>query len=342
MPLDLLVPGLVAGADMPAPMRDARFAHVEKWLARAQSHVEAGTDAMPWLAAQFGVAAPVPFAAIAMAGEERPAAAGADAWMRADPVHLRIVEDHLELHDAAGLDVTAAEADALVAALAAHFAADGFEWNAAAPDRWYVRVPSAELPRTTPLAAAVGRDVYGLLPVAAPGASFNWRSAITEAQMVLASHEVNAARERRAIPSINSVWLWGEGRAAPLAARPYALVHAGDPFARGLARLSGAEARALPRSIGEVDLVRREDRALAVVDALPRALHRGGVDEWRSAAEALDAAWFGAMAEAIDRFGEVRVILPSASGTRVASLTPAARWRWFRARRPLSQAHPHA
>jgi hypothetical protein len=30
------------------------------------------------------------------------------------------------------------------------------------------------------------------------------------------------------------------------------------------------------------------------------------------------------------------VILPSAKETRVAMLTPAAKWRWFRARKPLA------
>jgi hypothetical protein len=256
--------------------------------------------------------------------------------MRADPVHLRIVEDHLELHDASALDIDATEAHALVAALGQHFAADRLEWTAVAPDRWYVRVPAAELPRTTPLAEAAGRDVYGLLPASPEGGSINWRSALTEAQMVLSSHELNARRERTGRPTVNSVWFWGEGARPVLNATPYALVHADDAFARGLARLAGAEARALPRSIRDVDLVRPERRALAVIDTLSPALHRGGVDAWRAAADALDEAWFGGMGEAIDRFGEVRVILPSHGETRIATLTGAARWRWFRSRRPVS------
>lgn len=335
MPLDLLVSGLIADAEMPAAMREARFARIEKWLARAHVRREAQGGLAHWLAAQFGIGPPVPFAPIALAGEARTGSEGG-AWMRADPVHLRIVEDHLELHPAGGLDIDAAEADALVAALASHFAADRLEWNAAAPDRWYVRIPVAELPRTTPLADAVGRDVYGLLPENPGSGSINWRSALTEAQMVLAAHEVNARREREARPTVNSIWFWGAGARPAPSARPYSLVHADDAFARGLARLAGAEARSLPRSIGEVDLVRPEERALAVVDTLAHALHRGGVDEWREAADALDEAWFAEMGDAIDRFGEVRVILPAARETRIASLTRAARWRWFRARRPLS------
>ena len=336
MPLDLLLPDLIPTRDMPAPMREARFSRVEKWLARSDMALLPGASAAEWLAEQFGVAAPVPFAAIALAGEERPGLAEGDAWMRADPVHLRIVEDHLELHDASALEVDAAEAGALVAALAAHFAADRLEWSVPAPDRWYVRVPARELPRTTPLAQALGRDVYGMLPASAGGGSINWRSALTEAQMVLSSHEVNARRSREGRPTVNSVWFWGEGARPEVRARPYALVHADAAFARGLARLAGAEARPLPRSIGEVDLLRPADRALAVVDTLSPALHRGGVEAWRAAADALDDAWFGAMGEAIERFAEVRVILPSPVETRVATLTAAARWRWFRSRKPLS------
>ena len=51
----------------------------------------------------------------------------------------------------------------------------------------------AAMPRTTPLHAAIGRDIFDLLPHGA--GPLNWRSMITEAQMVLSSHEANARRE---------------------------------------------------------------------------------------------------------------------------------------------------
>jgi hypothetical protein len=139
-------------------------------------------------------------------------------------VHLRVDHDYLKLHDASALEVTREEADELVASLQAHFAGDGLEFRVVAPERWYVRVPEGALPTTTPLPDAIGRDVFGMLPAA--GEPINWRSAITEAQMMMGTHDVNARREAGK-PAINSVWFWGEG-AAPAsierASRVYASV----------------------------------------------------------------------------------------------------------------------
>ena len=331
MPLDLLVPDLLLPADAPPGPRAQRLPSLEKWLARADIEQVAGNDAAEWLAAAFALPSPVPVAAIALAGEE---AALPGTWMRADPVHLRIDHDYLKLHDASILEVTREEATALVAALQAHFVSDGLEFHARAPDRWYVRVPAGEAPATTPLARALRRDIFGLLP--AGGRRINWRSAITEAQMVLGAHEVNARREAAGRPPINSVWFWGEGVVPAEVSKRYALIHADDVFARGLGVLSGAEVRPAAGAIGEIDLVREGEAALAVVGGLTAPLRRGDDAAWKAAAEALDAGWFAGLGEAIARFERVRLVFPAGEGTRVATLTPSSRWRWFRARKPLA------
>src|SRR5687768_12456138 len=242
MPLDLLIPDLLLPADASPAPRALRLPSLEKWLARADVAPVPGNDPIEWLASAYGLPAPVPVAAIALAGEE---AALPGTWMRADPVHLRIDHDSLKLHDASILEVTREESAALVAALQAHFVSDGLEFHARAPDRWYVRVPVDEVASTTPLARALRRDIFGLLPTG--GRRINWRSAITEAQMVLGAHEVNAHREAAGRPPINSVWLWGEGALPAEVSKPYALVYADDVFARGLGVLSGAEVRPLAR-----------------------------------------------------------------------------------------------
>lgn len=335
MPLDLLVPDLLLPADAPSALRAARLPSLEKWLARADLASMAGRDSRHWLAAAYGLAIPPGVAAIAITGEG-PAQDGT--WMRADPVHLRIDHDYLKLHDAAILDISREEAQLLVDALQAHFHADGLEFRAAAPDRWYVRLPEGEAPHTTPLEHALGRDVFGLLPNQRAGSTgrINWRSAITEAQMVLAAHEVNAAREAAGKLAINSVWFWGEGNAPAKLDRTYALVYADEAFARGLGAISGADVRPLAKSIAALDLVRHGEAVLAVITDLTPPLRRGDAKAWQATAEALDAGWFAALGEAIERFDRVRLILPAEKDTRVATLTAAARWRWFRARKPLA------
>jgi hypothetical protein len=253
--------------------------------------------------------------------------------LRADPVHFRIQRDSLTLHDASMLDVSPAEAADLIAALNALFAGD-IEFHAAAPDRWYARVAASELPATTPLATARGRNVFGMLP--AGTGRINWRAAITEAQMALSAHEVNAKREPAGRPAVNSVWFWGEGVAPESLAKPYSDVHARDLFAGGLAALSGARRRGIPPGIGGVDLVAAKDTALVVLDDLTQPLHRVDVEAWRTRAEALDEAWFIDLGDAIERFDRVRLVLPSENGSRIAVLDAAARRRWFRRRKPLA------
>jgi hypothetical protein len=272
---------------------------------------------------------------VAVAAIEQAASGGGreGAWLRADPVHLRLERDAVTLHDATMLGVTRAEADALVAALRALFAPD-LELHAPAPDRWYARVAAGELPATTPLAAARGRNVFGMLPRGT--GRFNWPSAITEAQMVMSGHDVNAQREAAGLPAINSVWFWGEGIAPAGLPRAYSEVYASEPFAAGLAALSGARLHAVPHAIGGLDLVAANESILVVLDDLGAPLHRVDSESWRKRADALDDTWFRELGDAIARFGRVRLVLPSEKGTRIATLTAAARRRWYRRSRPLA------
>ncbi len=330
MALDLLVPDLLLPRAAPAEWRALRLPALERWLARADVAIAPARGNAAWLAAEFGLEAPLPIAPVARAGER---AGAPGAWLRADPIHLRIDGAALVVHDASVLEVAQPEADALVAALQSVFAEDGLAFEAPAPDRWYVRVPQEELPVTVPLADALGRNAFGLLPQAR--GRIRWPSLMTEAQMVLAAHEVNAVREAEGRPQINSVWFWGEGTTPDAVRRPYASVHAASPFARGLARLSQAQARAVPARLADVDLTRGEESALVVLDQLGASLRLEAGNAWSEAARALDAQWFSALGEAIDRFGTVRVVLPRENDTLVARLNRAAKRRWLRRARAL-------
>jgi hypothetical protein len=311
MPLDLLVPDLLSPPDALSASPSPRFRSVERWLARADVVRDPAGSASAWLARAYGLDR-LPAAAL-----DRLAVGLRDgAWMRADPVHLRIEGDALRLHDATRLDIGMEDARALVGALQSHFAADGLEFHAHTPERWHVRIAEGEAPAMTALDDAAGRNVFGMLP-----ADAKWRNALTEAQMILSEHDVNARRESEGKPAINSVWFWGAGALPTAGSRPYATVYADDPLARGLGAWSGASVRAVPGAIDAVDLEPESESALAVVTR-----PRSDVDEH----------WFGPLGKAIERFDRVRLIMPSGKDTLVATLTPAARWRLFRGAKPLS------
>ena len=328
MPLTLLVPHLLPGPDAPAALRELRLPAIERALARGQTRRVDGASHEAWLTRAFGVADPAPIAAITLAHDAGPQAGF---WLRADPVHLALGAEAATLHDASILDVTRAEADALLAALQAAFSADGLEFSAPARDRWYVRVPAGELPRTTPLALALGHNALGLLPRGT--GRINWAGVVTEAQMLLATHAVNAERERQGRPAINSIWLWGEGEAPAKLETAFARVHAADALSLGLARLAGATKNALPASLGELA---SGDSVLVVDERLARAYLGGDAGAWAEGARALDETWFAQLDTAAARFGGVTLVLPAASDTVIVEYTPAAKWRWLRTRRTLA------
>ena len=85
-------------------------------------------------------------------------------WLRADPVHLQIEGDGLLLADHRVLDITQAEADALIATLNAHFAADGLVFYAPAPERWYVQSAAPVVAEFAALSAVVQHNIDDFLP----------------------------------------------------------------------------------------------------------------------------------------------------------------------------------
>lgn len=159
-------------------------------------------------------------------------------WLRADPVHLRVMRDRIVLLAGDEISLSQGEADALAAAVAAHF---GTELSPlpVRPHRWYLRLPSAPVLTTTPLGAAVGADVDPLLPQGRDAMRF--RSHLNEVQMLLHEHPLNLQREARGELPINSLWLWGGGTRPPPRPRR-------RPPAVGERRRSPCSGSVLPRA----------------------------------------------------------------------------------------------
>ena len=197
-----------------------------------------------------------------------------------------------------------------------------------------MRVPENELPQTVDLEEALGRNIADVLP--SGGERINWRSAVTEAQMLLSGHAVNERREREQRPAVNSLWFWGGGSMPTQVASPYSTVYADDPLVRGLGALSGARVAAVPAKLDDLRTFEPGDEALAFARELALAYDVGDAAAWRENAGRLDRDWFGALGEVVVRFESVRLILPSLRDTLVATLTKASRGRWWRARKPLS------
>ncbi len=215
---------------------------------------------------------------------------GKDYWLRADPVHLRVMRDRIVLADSGALNLTQPEADALAMSISEHFGA-AFSPQPLHLARWYLRFDSAPRLRTTPISIAVGCDIDPLLPQGEDAMSF--RTQLNELQMLLFEHPVNQAREARGELSVNSLWLWGGG-CLPAALKPgisrtAVALYTNDADVGALGRFYGLEAAAMP-DIFSAGLL--EENKLIVLDRLKEPGQYGDAFGWREAISAMERDWF--------------------------------------------------
>lgn len=154
-------------------------------------------------------------------------------YMHADPVHLRAELDHAVLTSSADLSITEAESFELCSILHKHFSQDDLALFRLNKNQWFVSSKNMITIKTTPLVDAVGRNVNFILPTGQD--SSQWKQVLTEAQMLMHSHEVNVGREDAGQPIINSLWFYGSGK-LPVVKSKVTAICSNDEMYRGLSR----------------------------------------------------------------------------------------------------------
>lgn len=328
----LVVPDLFWPASLgPGPYRGLKLPALELALARGRGARIAGGSPDRWLAGAYGLGPALPLAPFSLRGDG--GEPGPHWWLRADPVHLTVQGDRLVLADASDLAVTPEEARDFLALLNGHFGADGIAFTAPHPQRWYLGMADEPRVRTVPTAEVAGKGIEPFLPSGEHGA--RWRKALNEAQMLLHEHPRNAAREARGAPTVNSVWVWGAGRAQSLAA-PHDAVWSSDPLAAGLARASAAPHHPLPESAAALLQERRAASALVVLER-PAGAACGAVAPWREAVLELERRWFAPLVEGL-RGSALESLTIHGLGADFGMAVELDRhhlWRFWDRRRPL-------
>jgi len=307
MHAELVVPGLLAAA------QGARLPCAELLLARGRASRAERVSVERWLQEAFGLEGDLPAGALTALSRGEPA----DGFLaRADPVHLQLMREHIVTVPGAALSVSREEAEALAAAINAHFAGR-LEVRVADPVRWWARLAAPlELAREPALEHA-GR---ALRPGATSAETLN-----TELQMLLHAHPVNEAREARGEPPVNGLWLWGGGAAPKDVQSPWQSVSADDPVALGLAQAAKTRGRTLPASADAwLERLPEDGRQLLLLDGLRPAV-------------ALEQAWFAPLLAALrgGRIGMLTVHVPD-SGVSFEAIRADLR-RFWRRPRPLAE-----
>ncbi|MGH8733540.1 MAG: hypothetical protein ACREVB_07645, partial [Burkholderiales bacterium] len=251
----------------------------------------------PWLRDAFSLGdKAIPAGALSLIAANRDP--GRDSWLRADPVHLRVMRDHAIVVPAEALTISQAEADAFCASLNQHFTGV-MQIVPLDPRRWVARLFDKEIELDdVPALQVAGRQI----PLAR-GRDLE----VTEIQMVLHAHAANEARDARGEPTVNSLWLWGAGRAGKATSR-WRGVLADEPLAMGLALLSRTRYRSLHSGAAQwLQSAPEDGRHLVVLDALRTPTMLMDVDKYHAALAALEKNWFAPLLAAL-RAGRVGMI----------------------------------
>jgi hypothetical protein len=326
-----------------------RLPSLETLFARGRRKFAAASCLEDWLLVTWRVAGggAAPYSLIADGGEP-----GKFDWLRADPCSFRVNRSELILLDASMFEVSRAEAEALAETLNRHFADAGLTFYPMQPERWYLRGSREDTPKSAeslrdslfntpfehafpPLGVARGKAIE-----VHPGTGAAHAHALmNEMQMVLHEHPINEAREARGQLPINSLWLWGAGRFAPLAERPFRRIHTRDPLAAGLAQASGAAVVPLPKSAEQWRSVTSETGVeLAVLDTLRASTAYGDATTWRGELTALERDWIAPLVGELrtGHLGMITLHAIGASGTLDVEATRRdLRYFWRRAK-PLA------
>ena len=282
-----------------------------------------------WLGKAFGIhTEETPFGALRLLGDGLDP--GADAWLCADPVHLRFSRDTLVVGGATELDLAQHEATQLVAELNAHLAEFG-EFIAPHPRRWYLRLKRPPHLSTHTLSTVTGRTIEPFLPQGDDARA--WRRFINEAQVLLHNHPLNTAREAAGQPMANSLWPWGAGYLPAGAVAPARQVYAGQPLAHGLAKLAGVPAAATPARAEDAVL-----HSLTFLETLGEAAQRLDGGAWRRGLEELEARWFAPSLAALRARRIHGLHLTALGDDAVADITLDAGDLWRFWRRPKALA----
>ena len=323
--LHLLVPDLFPPQDIAAEVcAGLQLPALEKMLARATATAAAPILLEDWLCNAFGASgvAPVRAAADGLATAE-------GYWFCADPVSLHLQRAQVVLVPDSGLQQD--EAAAMCASLNEHFAGSGMRFFAPHPQRWYLAQQDAPRISTTPLRTVAWQDAKLHLPQGE--GALEWQRILTEVQMLLYAHPLNRAREARGQPVVNSLWLWGEGRAV-LLKQAFDAAGGDCGLVAAFANAAGVKVcDSLPALLAEPG-----QRGLWMCAAPGDALLRGDVFAWREAVQQFEQECARPLLQALQTGSLRQLVLevPGERGSRSYTLGRGAAWALWRSARPLA------
>jgi hypothetical protein len=290
-----------------------------------------------WLARTLGLtgpaAAPVtartgaPLATACMAGCGLGAQAATGHWLILQPAHIQISSTHPSLADPRALQLDEADARALYDAARPYFEELGKPLLYGAPGLWFVRADDWAGLSTASPDSVVNQNLGDWLPEG--DRARDYRRLQNEIQMLWHQHPVNAAREARGLPAVNSYWCWGgASAAAPNATAPLLAVAGGPSWLQALAAPDWRQADVQRLLAGA-------GTAHNTVMVVPDLIAPGQASEWAewlAAFEQIDRAWCAPLLAALldGRVQRVHLLLSHRESWLDVSSTRLAQRKFWR------------
>lgn len=248
-------------------------------------------------------------------------------WLRADPVHLRIENNHILLVDGQMLNISSKEASDFADNINRLLAHEGLALLPLHPTRWYIHSNDIPVMQTRLLGEVAGRNINNQLPIGDD--SIAWVRRVNEIQMLLHEHPLNQLREMRGEPVINSLWIWGGGvMPQNLTALPCE-IWSNHAFAKGLAAAQGMECRSIPANAHDWLSGAEGNRQLILLDSLQQPVCYRDFIAWRNELTKLECDWFMPLLELLKkrRISKLTLTVLGERSSKIFSLTPMSFWK---------------
>ncbi|HSW06439.1 hypothetical protein [Aquabacterium sp.] len=254
-------------------------------FALSPPHERAVAQALGWTAAD-GM---LPFAA--QRATEAGLNTGAQAWGLLTPVHLHVGTEQVSMSDPASLQLDEAASRELLAIVRPLFDSEGFALHWRSPLQWLATHATFDGLATASIDRVIGRNIDPWLTE--QRAVRLLRRIQNEVQMLMYTHPINDAREAAGLPTVNSFWLSGTGRAQPMPGivpqvddrlRGPALNEDWVGWREAWAALDAGPIAALAREAGPVRLVLCGERHAQTFETQPQGLWQRLSGHWRQPA----------------------------------------------------------
>jgi len=225
--------------------------------------------------------------------------------MRVDPVYQQLDMNHATLASQQALAINNAEASALIKSLNEFFAEDGLRIESKDPYHWYGLFDRMPQVTTTALAAAVEHDIATIRPTGKD--SRDWRRRLAEIEMLLFDHPVNADRQARGLPPINSLWLWGEGTVDKNLSASEARVVTDNHYTQSIAGYFDMQSTVY--SAADFVFPAADKSALIAIESFGKGLFNGAADAPEKILQTLEQGLFKPLWSSLHAAGWTQVLL---------------------------------